>query len=58
MLKRMLAYYNTDFSGCVKELIAEKLEDLQDIGVVKRVKEGKKEDYLTASEIDKLFSQS
>jgi hypothetical protein len=55
-LKVILAYYNSDFSTCVKELFADKLEDLQDIGVIKKIKEGKKEDYLTAGEIDKLFA--
>lgn len=55
MVKRILAYYNSDFSGCVKELFAEKLEDLRDIGIIKNIKEGKKDDYLTANEIDKLF---
>ncbi|HXV27806.1 MAG TPA: DUF6290 family protein [bacterium] len=55
-LKVLLAYYNTDFSNCVKELFAEKLEDLQDMGVIKKIKEGKKEDYLTAGEIDNLFA--
>ena len=55
MVKRILVYYNSDFSGCVKELFAEKMEDLRDIGIVKGIKEGKKEDYLTAAEIDKLF---
>ncbi len=55
-LKMVLAYYNTDFSHCVKELFAEKLEDLQDIGVIRKIKEGKKGDYLKAGEIDKLFA--
>ena len=55
MVKMILAYYNSDFSACVKELFAEKIEDLQDIGVIKGVKEGKREDYLKAGEIDKLF---
>lgn len=55
MVRKILIYYNSDFSGCVKELFAEKIEDLQDIGLIKGIKEGKKEDYLTASEIDKLF---
>lgn len=56
MLKMILAYYKTDFSACVKKLLVEKLEDLQDIRVIKGIKEGKKGDYLTAGEIDKLFS--
>ena len=55
MVKRILVYYDNDFSGCVKELFAEKLEDLQDLKVIKSVKESKREDYLTAREIDKLF---
>lgn len=56
MVKVILAYYKTDFSGCVKELFAEKLEDLRDIAVIKNIKEGKKEDYLSADEIDQSFS--
>ena len=56
MVKALLAYFNTDFSGCVKELFAEKLEDLRDIRVIKGIKEGNKADYLTANKIDKLFS--
>ncbi len=55
MLKLILSYYNVDFSECVKELFAEKLEDLQDIRVIKGIKERKKADYLTANEIDQLF---
>ena len=55
MVKRILVYYNSDFSGCVKELFAEKMEDLRDIGIIQGIKEGKKGDYLTAAEIDKLF---
>ncbi len=55
-LKVLLAYYHTDFSSCVKELFVEKLEDLQDMGVIKKIKEGKKEDYLTAGEIDNLLA--
>ena len=56
MVKKILVYYNTNFSDCVKELFAEKLEDLQDIRAIKSIKEGRKEDYLTAGEVDKLFS--
>ena len=58
MVKRTLSYYNSDFSACVKELFAEKMEDLQDIGIIKGIKEGRKEDYLTANDIDKLFSDT
>ena len=54
-LKKVLAYYGTDFSNCVKELLAEKLEDLLDIGVIKGIKEGKSEDYFTAGNIRKLY---
>lgn len=53
--KKIVAYYHTDFSDCVKRLLAEKFEDLQDIGVIGRIKEGKQGDYLTAGEVDKLF---
>lgn len=55
MLKAILNYYHTDFSGCIKELIVEKLEDLQDIGYVKRLKEGKPSDYLGADQLTLLF---
>lgn len=55
MLKTILRYYHTDFSGCIKELIAEKLEDLLDIGTIKRLREGKPSDYLGADQITALF---
>ena len=51
MLKTILQHYHTDFSECIKELIAEKLEDLRDIGMVRRLKEGKPSDYLRADQI-------
>ena len=53
--KKILTHYHTDFSDCVKWLLAEKFEDLQDIGVIRRIREGNKNDYLTGGEIDKLF---
>ncbi len=53
--KRVLAHYKMDFSGCIKELMEEKLQDLIDIGHIKKFKEGLSEDYLTAKEIDRLF---
>ena len=56
MLKKVLIYYRTDFSRCVKELLAEKLEDLRDIRMIKSFKEGRREDYLSASDIDRFFS--
>ena len=31
------------------------VEDLQDIGVIKRIKEEKKEDYFSTSNINKLY---
>ena len=55
MLKAILHYYRTDFSGCIKKLIAEKLEDLRDIGTIKRLKEGNPSDYLGADQITSLF---
>ena len=57
MLKKIINYYHTDFSGCIKELIAEKLEDLRDIGYVKRLKEGKPSDYLSANQITSIFEK-
>lgn len=39
----------------IKKLLAEKLEGLRDIGVVKRIKEDEKESYFSASEIDMLY---
>ena len=55
MLKTIIEHYHTDFSSCVKELIAEKLEDLRDIGVIKRLKECNPSDYLGADQITALF---
>ena len=57
MLQKVLHYYHTDFSGCIKELIAEKLEDLRDIGVIRRLKEGKRSEYLGANQITSLFKE-
>ena len=57
MLRALLSYYRKDFSHCIKELIAEKLEDLEDIAAVKRIKEGKQSDYLTAAQIDSLHGK-
>jgi len=57
MLKKVLFYYGKDFSSCVKELIAEKLEDLVDIGSVRKIKEGAQEDYYTAREIEAAFKK-
>lgn len=57
LLRKILAYYNKDFSTCVKTLLAEKLEDLQDIGVISKIKEGKKQDYLTAEDINKIYDE-
>lgn len=57
MLKTILRHYHTDFSDCIKELIIEKLEDLRDIGYVKRLKEGKPSDYLSANQITSLFAK-
>ena len=39
----------------LKELITEKLEDLRDIGTIKRLKEDKLSDYLGANQITSLF---
>ena len=55
MLKAILRYYRTDFSGCIKELIVEKLEDMRDIGTIKRLKEGNPADYFVADKITSLF---
>ncbi len=57
MLKVVLHYYRTDFSHCVKELMSEKLEDLRDIGFVKRIKEGKPSQYASADKISALFKE-
>jgi len=55
MLKTLLSGYAGDFSACIKKLIAEKIEDLRDIGVVMHINESRPSDYLKADEIDKLF---
>lgn len=39
----------------IKELIAEKLEDLRDIGTIKSLKEGKPSDHLGADQVTPLF---
>ncbi len=55
ILKKILLYYKTDFSGCIKELMAEKLEDLSDVAAIQTIREGKPADYLTRTDMDKLF---
>ena len=55
MLRKVLTYYGKDFSHCVKDLLAEKLEDLSDIGVIKNIKEEGKENYSSAKDIDELY---
>ncbi len=55
MLKAVLHYYHKDFSNCIKELITEKLEDLRDIGTIKRIKEGDPSNYVTADQITDLY---
>lgn len=54
-LKKLLDHYNADFSTCVKTLLFEKLEDLEDIKAVMSIKEGRSEDYRSAAEINALF---
>ena len=56
-LKALLRFYKSDFSHCIKELIVEKLEDLQDIGFIARLREGKRAGYMTAHNIDALFKK-
>jgi predicted DNA-binding protein len=58
MLKMVLTHYSTDFSTCVKELIAEKLEDLKDMKYIKRLKEGKLSTYMNADQISRLFEKN
>ena len=55
MLQTIPRYYHSDFSECIKELIAEKLEDLRDIGTIRRLKEGRSSDYLGKDQISSLF---
>ena len=57
MLKKILTYYRADFSSCVKQLLSEKLEDLADIGCIKKFRETNPENYLTAKEIDSHFKE-
>lgn len=57
MLKVVLQYYRTDFSHCIKELMVEKLEDLRDIRFIKRIKEGKTDDYVSANKITSLYKK-
>ncbi|MDA9101286.1 DUF6290 family protein [Omnitrophica bacterium] len=55
-LQKVLQYYRMDFSGCIKELIKDKLEDLIDLGWVKHFREGKPEDYRSPGDINHLFN--
>lgn len=56
MLKKILAFYGSDFSSCIKELMIEKLEDLQDIKVIQTIKEGKKSEYLKSDDLDQFVA--
>ena len=58
LLKKVLSYYQKDFSTCVKELLAEKLEDLKDIQSIQRIKEADRNGYYTAYEITSMFKRS
>ena len=55
LLKKVLTYYGTDFSSCIKELLMEKLEDLRDLKAIKGLSEGRKSDYVTAKELNRFF---
>ena len=55
MLKTVLSCYAVDFSTCVKGLIMEKMEDLYDIGCIKRLKEKMRSDYLSAKDISDSY---
>lgn len=55
LMNKVLKYYGMDFSSCVKELLVEKIEDLQDIRAIKKIRETKSENYFTAREIDSLY---
>ncbi len=55
MLRVVLRYYHKDFSNCIKDMIAEKLEDLRDVGMIKRIKEGDPSQYLSADQITGLY---
>lgn len=57
-LKAVLTYYHADFSRCVKDLFAEKLEDLRDIAYIQHLKESsKRANYLCAEDIEGLFAR-
>ena len=56
IVKKLLSFYEIDFSTCVKEMLWDKLEGLCDVGCIKRTKESRsKEEYYSAHEIDKLY---
>lgn len=57
MLKMVLSHYSTDFSTCVKELISEKLEDLKDMNYIRRLKESKASEYLSADQLSSMFKK-
>ena len=52
VLGRVLKHYGDDFSTCVKTLLFDKIEDLRDIAAIKRIREGKKSEYVSAGDID------
>ncbi len=55
VLGQLLKHYHEDFSGFVKQLIQEKLEDLGDQRSIRRIKEGSPRDYVSAADIDRMF---
>jgi hypothetical protein len=55
LLKKVLLYYDKDFSSCVKDLFKEKIEDLRDIAYIDKLREGKITSYVKADDIDKIY---
>ena len=54
-VSKLAKFYQTDFSGMIKQMVIEKLEDLDDIHSILKIKEDLRKDYVSASDIDKLF---
>jgi len=57
VVEKVLSHYSLDFSSCVKDMFAEKLEDLKDIELINKIKEGKKKEYFSAEQIDSMFDK-
>ena len=56
-VSKLAKFYRADFSSMIKQMVTEKLEDLDDMRSILKIQEGSKKSYVSSSEIDKLFDR-